>query len=286
MNADCAGGDATPCIPVRPTDRPTADSTGQAPTPASRWVREGFAQSSLPPSLWQRQRSQRIGGTSLLLCLRLSLSLCPLPLLNALHGCSPAQRYQSGWRRSRNLETDPARVPAGAGYAQGARGATGLDSSLTCHCADMLQILELTGLVASGLVPLKFKGYAGAGGLAGLQPRHGLCVGLGYPCLGQHNQSPSCPVLPPCWASMLALLCWSCWAGHPCWRWVSETLPTPRWRWAAGLAVPVGLVLGWAAGLVAVLALGCWPCCFAGAGCTVGRQGRRGTPQSLRGERG
>ena len=96
MNADCAGGDATPCIPVRPTDRPTADSTGQAPTPASRWVRESFAQSSLPPSLWQRQLGQRIGGTSLLLCLRLSLGLPPCPSLECFAGCSPAQRYQSG----------------------------------------------------------------------------------------------------------------------------------------------------------------------------------------------
>ena len=77
MNADCAGVTlplASLCD--RLTDRRQA-VPGKAPTPAPRWVREGFAQSSLPPSLWQRQRSQRIGGTSLLLCLRLSLGLCP-----------------------------------------------------------------------------------------------------------------------------------------------------------------------------------------------------------------
>ena len=43
----------------------------------------------------------------------------------------------------------------------------------------------------------------------GLQPRHGLCAGLGYPCLGQHPIAPPCPVLVPCWASMLALGCWA-----------------------------------------------------------------------------
>ena len=72
----------------------------------------------------------------------------------------------------------------------------------------------LLGLTRVSLAPVRIcckfwncPGFAGAGGLAGLQPRHGLCAGLGYPCLGQHNQSPSCPVLPPCWASMLALDC-------------------------------------------------------------------------------
>ena len=79
---------------------------------------------------------------------------------------------------------------------------------------------------------------AGAGGLAGLQPRHGLCAGLGYPCLGQHPIAPSCPVLPPCWAFLLALLCWPCCtrrAGLGCWRWpAGRAAGHSCWRWASG----------------------------------------------------
>ena len=110
---------------------------------------------------------------------------------------------------------------------------------------------------------------AGAGLLAllasiGLQPRHGLFAGLGYPCLGQHPIAPSCPVLVPCWASMLAL---GCWAGL--------------------LALVVLVVLGWVAGAgrAGRAGLGCW-CWVCWRWVYRSPQGRRGTPQSLRGERG
>jgi hypothetical protein len=264
MNADCAGGDATPCIPVRPTDRPTADSTGQAPTPASRWVREGFAQSSLPPSLWQRQLGQRIGGTSLLLCLRLSPRPCPPPCPLECFALDVGQR--SGISRGRgeagtSKADPPARDVAGAGCT--ARGLLGLMPVSLATARICCKFWNCPGFVRRAV-------GAGAGGLDWITaPSRALRRAW----LPLPTPAPNRPVLPPCWAFLLALGCWRC-----CTR-------------------RAGLVLGcWAAGRtgLALLALACWPCwaghscwcCFAGAGCTVGHQGRRGTPQSLRGERG
>ena len=147
MNADCAGGDATPCIPVRPTDRPTADSTGQAPTPASRWVREGFAQSSLPPSLWQRQRSQGIRGDKSPAVLTPKPRPCPPCPLECF---ALAVRQRSGISRGIGEAgtSKPTACPCSCWRWVRARGkgATGLGASLTCPCADMLQILELPRL--------------------------------------------------------------------------------------------------------------------------------------------
>lgn len=153
-------------------------------------------------------------------------------------GCRPAQRYQSGCRRSRNLESRPLPVMLLAlGTRKGQGGLLGLMPVSLAPVRICCKFWNCPGF-ARRLVAPKLWGYAGAGGLDWITaPSRALRRAW----LPLPRPAPNRPALPrpapllgiPAGAGLLALLCPSGWAGAG----------------AAGLALLA----------LAVRVLGCWP---------------------------
>lgn len=173
--------------------------------------------------------------------------------MNALQDVRQRSGISRGRGEAGTSETYPAHVPAGAGYAQVARG--------------LLALARVS--LATARICCKFwncHGYAGAGGLDWITapPRAFRIPWLPLPRPAQSK--PALPRSAPllgihAGAGLLALLCPSGWAG-------------------AGLLALAVLTVP------AVLALACWPCCFAGAGCTVAPKGEGEPPSPSEGNEG